>query len=114
MSTPQLPLLKGTLDLLILKTLSWGPQHGFGIAQWLELQSEGAMSLDDGALYHALHRLEARGSVKGNWGVTENARKARYYKLTPQGRASLQREADTWNAYARVVGKILSTAHATA
>ncbi len=108
MTQPQLPLLKGTLDLLILKTLSWGPQHGFGIAQWLERHSEGAMSLDDGALYHALHRLEARGSVKGNWAVTENGRKARYYKLTPAGRAALRRESDTWTSYARMVSNILS------
>jgi transcriptional regulator len=108
MAQPQLPLLKGTLDLLVLKTLSWGPQHGFGIAQWLEQRSEGAMTLDDGALYHALHRLEARGSVKGSWAITENGRRARYYKLTPAGRNSLRQETDTWNSYARMVGNILS------
>jgi PadR family transcriptional regulator, regulatory protein PadR len=103
-----LPLLKGTLDLLILKTLSWGPQHGFGIAQWLDGKARGEMSIDDGALYHALHRLEERRLVTSSWGVTENGRNARYYTLTTAGVARLRAEADTWQRYARVVGRILA------
>ncbi len=88
--------------------MRWGPQHGFGIASWLEIRAAGAVTFDDGALYHALHRLEKRGSIKGTWAVTENGRKARYYCLTPAGRATLRRDADTGQSYARVVNSILS------
>src|SRR5829696_515266 len=77
-----LPLLKGTLDLLVLKTLSWTEMHGFGISSWLERQSGGALTVDDSALYQALHRLEERGHVSARWGMTENNRRARYYRLT--------------------------------
>lgn len=108
MADEPLPLLKGTLDLLVLKTLSWGPQHGFGISQWLEARALDEVELDDSALYHALHRLEARRYVQSTWGVTENGRKARYYRLTDAGRQQLAREADTWQRYSRVVGHILA------
>lgn len=108
MGDEPLPLLKGTLDLLVLKTLSWGPQHGFGISQWLEARASGDMEVDDSALYHALHRLEAKRMVVSTWGVTENGRKARYYRLTEPGRRHLTREADTWHRYMRVVGGILA------
>ena len=109
-----LPLFKGTLDLLILKTLSWGPMHGFGIASWLDQRSGGELGLDDSALYQSLHRLEGRGLVEATWGVTENNRKARYYRLTPQGRAQLRADADTWARYTRVVGGILALSGRTA
>ena len=109
-----LPLLKGTLDLLVLKTLSWGPMHGFAIASWLEERSGGELDVDDSALYQALHRLEGRGLVDAAWGVTENNRKARYYRLTTAGRAHLRAEADTWERYARVVGGVLATTSRTA
>ena len=103
-----LPLLKGTLDLLILKTLSWGPMHGFGIASWLEVRSGRALGVDDSALYQSLHRLEDRGLVEAEWGVTENNRNARYYKLTRAGRQHLKREASIWLRYTQTVGAILS------
>jgi transcriptional regulator len=109
MSNTSLPLLKGTLDLLVLKTLSWGPMHGFAIASWLESRSDGELGVDDSALYQALHRLEGRGYVEATWGVTENNRQARYYRLTAAGRRQLDAEADTWERYARVVGRILAT-----
>ncbi|HTJ21216.1 MAG TPA: PadR family transcriptional regulator [Gemmatimonadaceae bacterium] len=103
-----LPLLKGTLDLLILKTLSWGPMHGFGIASWLEVRSGRALGVDDSALYQSLHRLEARNLVDAEWGVTENNRKARYYRLTRAGRQHLKREASVWLRYTQAVGAILT------
>ena len=103
-----LPLLKGTLDLLVLKTLSWGPMHGYGIASWLEAKSGGALMIDDSALYQALHRLEGRRQVRAEWGVTENNRRARYYTLTVRGRSRLRRESDTWLRYTRSVTSILA------
>jgi PadR family transcriptional regulator PadR len=105
-----LPLLKGTLDLLVLKTLSWGAMHGFGISSWLETQSGGALGVDDSALYQALHRLEGRGYVDAEWGVTENNRRARWYRLTPAGRSHLQAETDTWMRYTHSVTAILALA----
>lgn len=104
----QLPLLKGTLDLLVLKTLSWAPMHGFGIAKRLEEHAEGEVEIDDSALYQALHRLEEKNLVAGTWGVTENGRRARYYKLTSTGRTHLRAETESWNRYARLVGRILA------
>ena len=104
----QLPLLKGTLDLLVLKTLSWSPMHGFGIAKRLEEHAEGEVEIDDSALYQALHRLEEKNLVAGAWGVTENGRRARYYKLTSAGKSHLRAETESWNRYARLVGRILA------
>ncbi|MEJ7812937.1 MAG: PadR family transcriptional regulator [Gemmatimonadaceae bacterium] len=103
-----LPLLKGTLDLLVLKTLSWGAMHGFGIASWLEDRSGGTLGVDDSALYQALHRLEARGLVEAEWGVTGNSRRARYYRLTTVGRQRLRAETATWLRYTQSVTHILS------
>ena len=108
MSADALPLFKGTLDLLVLKTLSWGAMHGFAVASWLEDRSGGELGVDDSALYQALHRLEGRDLVEATWGVTENNRRARYYKLTAKGRARLRAEAETWHRYTRVVGGILA------
>ena len=104
---PALPLLKGTLDLLVLKTLSWGAQHGYGIATFLEQQSAGTLEVEDSALYQALHRLENRGLIEAEWGVTENNRRARYYRLTSAGRARLRKETETWLRYTQSVGAIL-------
>ncbi len=103
-----LPLLKGTLDLLILKTLSWGPMHGYGIAAFLEQRSDGALGVDDSALYQALQRLEARDLVTAEWGVSENNRRARYYRLTTAGRSRLRAAAETWRRYAASVSGILA------
>jgi PadR family transcriptional regulator, regulatory protein PadR len=103
-----LPLFKGTLDLLVLKTLSMEAMHGYGIASWLEAQSGGTLTIDDSALYQALHRLEGRRLVKAEWGVTENNRRARYYALTARGRTQLEREATTWQRYTESVSAILA------
>jgi transcriptional regulator len=108
-----LPLLKGTLDLLILKTLSWGEQHGYGIANLLEQQSGGALGIDDSALYQALHRLEGRRLVSADWGVTENKRRARYYTLTKAGRRHLDDESALWQRYAQSVSAILMLSEPT-
>jgi PadR family transcriptional regulator PadR len=103
-----LPLLKGTLDLLILKTLSWGAMHGYGIATWLEHRSSGTLGVDDSALYQALQRLERRGWVSAEWGTTENNRRARYYTLTTAGRRRLRSESAIWTRYTRSVSAILA------
>ena len=86
-------LLKGTLDVLVLKTLSWGPMHGFEITSWLETRSGGRLGITDAALLQALHRLEERELLTGEWGVTKNERRARYYRLTPAGRAQLRAQS---------------------
>jgi transcriptional regulator len=103
-----MPLVKGTLDVLVLKALTWGPRHGFEITTWLEERSGGSLDIDDSALYQALHRLEERGHVTAEWGTTDNNRRARYYRLTSAGRAHLRAEATRWNRYAATVGAILS------
>ena len=104
----QLPLIKGTVDLLVLKALSWGPMHGFGISLWLEEESRGALGLDDSATYQVLHRLEARGFIDADWRVTENSRRARYYSLTAAGRRHLRAETDAWLRYSRSVTAIVT------
>ncbi|MEX2282047.1 MAG: PadR family transcriptional regulator [Gemmatimonadota bacterium] len=111
---PDLPLLKGTLDLLVLKTLSWGALHGYAIASWLEQQSEGTLGVDDSALYQALHRLEDRDLVSAEWGVTETGRRARFYQLTAAGRRKLKAEAATWLRYTQSVTAILALTSRTA
>jgi len=107
-SSDSLPLLKGTLDLLVLKAISLRPMHGYGITSWLEARSGGALDVDDSALYQALHRLEGRRLVEATWGVTENNRRARYYELTERGRQHFQREVETWERYAASVARILA------
>lgn len=102
-----LALVKGTLDVLVLKALSWGPMHGFEITAWLEERSDGSLDVDDSALYQALYRMEQRGLVEAEWGVTPNNRKARYYKVTAAGRAHLKAETARWVRYARTVSGIL-------
>lgn len=104
----RLTVIKGTLDVLVLKALGWGPMHGFEVAAWLEAQSSGALALDDSGLYQALYRLEGRGLVAAEWGVTDNNRRARYYQLTSTGRAHLTRETATWVRYAATVTAILT------
>jgi PadR family transcriptional regulator PadR len=103
-----LALVKGTLDVLVLKALSWGPMHGFEITAWLEDRSGGALDVDDSALYQALYRMEQRGLVEAEWGVTENNRQARYYRVTPAGRARLREETAKWLRYAETVTGVLS------
>jgi len=108
MQDETLPLLKGTLDLLILKALTTGRMHGYGITAWLEERSSGSLVAEDSAVYQALHRLEERGLVEAEWDTTENNRRARYYALTSKGDETLRAEADTWRRYAESVEDILA------
>ncbi len=103
-----LPLVKGTLDALVLKALAWGPMHGFEVTTWLERRSGGAVGVQDSALYQALHRLEARGLAAAEWGVTANNQRARYYRLTEAGTAHLAAETARWVRYAEAVTGILT------
>jgi PadR family transcriptional regulator PadR len=103
----RIELLQGTLDLLILKTLVFGEQHGQGIARAIQQSSEDVLLVDHGSLYPALQRLEAKGWIVAEWGVSENNRKARFYKLTPSGREQLVREADQWRRLVQAMGRVL-------
>jgi PadR family transcriptional regulator PadR len=107
------PILKGTLDVLVLKALHWGAMHGFEITDWLEQRSGGVLDVEDGALYHAIHRLEIRGLIEAEWGLTENNRRARYYKLTRAGRHHLRDETASWLRYAGAVTGVLSASRRT-
>ena len=102
-----LDLLQGTLDVLVLKTLSWGPRHGFAVARWIRTTSAERLLVEEGALYTALHRLEQRGWVESEWGLSENNRKAKYYQLTAAGRRQLRAQAESWTHYADAVFTIL-------
>jgi len=106
----RLPVLKGTLDLLVLRALSWTPMHGFEIVSWLERAASSSLELEDSALYQAVYRLEERGLLQADWGVTENNRRARYYKITAAGRAHLRAETKNWVTYADTVTNILTVA----
>jgi transcriptional regulator len=106
--TQPLALVKGTLDLLILRALAWQPMHGFEISNWLEERSSGALEVDDSALYQGLYRLEGRQLIAAEWGITENGRRARYYKVTQRGRAHLKQETATWVRYTETVTDILT------
>ena len=109
-----LTVVKGTLDVLVLKALSWAPMHGFEITAWLEARSGGRLEVDDSALYQALYRMEQRGLVHAEWGVTENNRRARYYRATAAGRAHLHAETARWLEYAETVTDILTVAPGSA
>ena len=102
-------LLYGTLDLLILKTLSWGPAHGYSVARWIQQLTEDVLSVGEGSLYPALHRLEERGWVASEWQRSENNRKAKFYKLTSAGRAQLRAESASWARVVRAIGRVLQT-----
>jgi PadR family transcriptional regulator PadR len=105
-----LPVIKGMLDILVLRALSWTPMHGFEIIAWLEDRSSGSLEVEDSALYQALYRMEQRGLVEADWGVTENNRKARYYRMSTAGRAHLRAETQRWLRYAETVTDILTVA----
>ncbi|HJQ19494.1 MAG TPA: PadR family transcriptional regulator [Gemmatimonadaceae bacterium] len=100
-------VLQGTLDMLVLKAVSFAPMHGYNILAWLRHRTDGELLLEDAALYPALHRLEARGLIDAEWGVSESNRRARYYRLTPAGRRSLRAERESWSRYVAVVAKIM-------
>jgi transcriptional regulator len=103
-----LAVLRGTLELLVLRALAWQPMHGYEITAWLDGRAAGSLELLDSALYQALYRLEGRRLIAAQWGVTENRRRARYYQLTPAGRAHLKAETAKWFRYADTVSAILA------
>ena len=103
-------LLQGTLDLLILKALSLGPMHGYGVGQRIMQMAEELLKIEEGSLYPALYRLEEKEWIKSEWGISENNRRARFYKLTPAGRKQLNIEEENWQRFALAMGKVLRTA----
>jgi transcriptional regulator len=114
MASDDLELLKGTLDVLILKALTWGPQHGYGITGWISQATDRALLVEEGALYHALHRMERKGWIAGEWGVSAANRRAKYYRLTPAGRRQLASKVATWTRYAEAIFAALRTTKAPA
>jgi transcriptional regulator len=107
MSSTALPLLQGTLDLIVLRGVVAGPVHGYGVATYVRERTGGALAIEDGALYQALHRLERQGLVEAEWGPSENNRRARYYSLTAPGRARLAQETTQWRRYTRALDALL-------
>jgi transcriptional regulator len=108
----RLELLQGTLDMLILRTLQWGPEHGHGIGQAIRRQSDDLLKIETGSLYPALHRLVKRGWLKAEWGVSEANQRARYYTLTAEGKAQLSRQRDRWSLFVDAIGRIMNPANA--
>src|SRR5258708_38707105 len=108
MDPAKLEFFRGTLDVLILKALVWGPLHGYSITSCIRRQSDDALLVEEGTLYPALWRLENKGLLESEWGLSENNRKAKFYRLTRRGRSQLQHETRTWEAYAAAVSKVLN------
>lgn len=101
-------LVRGTLDLLILKSLTWEPRHGYGISEWIESVTDGSLLMEEGTLYPALHRLRGKGWVESEWGLSENNRRAKYYRMTPDGVRHLRAEADSWSRYTSAIERALA------
>ena len=108
MQTPRVDLLQGTLDVLILKALSWGPQHGHAVARLIRQSTDGAFDILDGSLYASLHRMEERGWVDAEWALSDKGKRAKFYKLSTPGRTQLRAETATWRQYAAAVSKLLN------
>ena len=103
----KLDLLQGTLDLLILRTLQWGPQHGHGIGQAIRSRSDDMLQVEHGSLYPALHRLQREGWIESEWGITENNQRAKFYRLTTAGKKQLAAEETRWKLFVKTVGRVL-------
>ena len=114
MADPSIDFLRGTLDLMILKTLSWAPTHGYGIARWIEACTDDVLTVEEGSLYPALHKLEDRGLIVAEWGITEHNRRAKFYRLTTAGKKQLAASHDYWARFADAVAKVLVTRPRTA
>jgi PadR family transcriptional regulator, regulatory protein PadR len=104
----ELPFKRGAIELLILKTVSWRPMHGYAIAQWIQDTTDDALRVEEGSLYPALHRLENKGLIESRWGTSENNRQAKFYTLTPDGRRTLRVESDSWVQYAAAITKVIT------
>ena len=107
MADTEIDLLRSSLDLLILKALSWGPRHGYAVAEWIEYATDDALSVEEGTLYPALHRLERKGWVESDWGISDKQRRAKFYRLTAAGRAQFRAEAPTWHRHAEAIAAAL-------
>ena len=105
-------LLQGTLELLILKTLSWGPMHGYGVASWIEEATGDVLRVEEGSLYPALYRMTRKGWIAGEWGTSENNRKAKYYRLTSEGRRQYRDQTSGWQRFAAAVSLAIGTTRA--
>jgi transcriptional regulator len=105
-----LDLVQGTLDVLVLKTLSADPMHGYAVARWIRSVSDEELLVEEGALYPALHRLERRGWIEAEWGLSENNRRAKFYRLTPKGHRALESQTSSWGRYVEAVSKVLASA----
>jgi transcriptional regulator len=101
-------LLQGTLELLVLKTLSWGPMHGYGIAEWIESATDDVLRIEEGSLYPALYRMSRKGWIRGEWGITENNRRAKYYTLTKEGHRQLHEQVTGWQRLSKAVSRAVS------
>lgn len=108
MMTRELDLLQGTLDVLVLRALSWGTMHGYAVARFIRDGSGGTFQVLDGALYTALHRMEERGWVTSEWGASDKKKRAKFYRLTTAGRRALRAETETWNDYAAAVARVMA------
>ena len=102
-------MLHGTLDVLLLKTLSWGPMHGYGINRWLQQLTDDVLAIEDGSIYPALHRMESKGWIDSEWGLSDNNRRAKFYYLTSAGRKQLRAESAAWSTFSWAVAKVLAT-----
>jgi transcriptional regulator len=108
MAASDLDLVRGTLDLMVLKALSWGPMHGLAALRWIEQVTDERLQIEEGALYPALHRMEQRGWLDAEWGYTDRNRKAKFYRLTPSGRKHLAAELSRWSRYTEAVGLVIA------
>jgi transcriptional regulator len=109
---PELELIRGTLDLMILKTLSWGPMHGLAVLRWIEHTTQAQLQIEEGALYPALHRMEQKGWLQAEWGYTDAGRKAKFYRLSADGGRQLTAELSRWQRYTRVVDLVITAPRA--
>src|SRR3954466_6636401 len=108
MARAPVDLLQGTLDLIVLKSLSWGAMHGFGLARWIQRTTEDVLQVEEGSLYPSLYRMENRGWIRAEWALTENGRRAKYYKLTAAGRKQLRAELESWARMSDAMTRIVS------
>src|SRR6185503_11456783 len=108
MKTDEMDVLHGTLELLVLKALSWNAMHGYNILDWFRHATESELRIEDAALYPALHRMEARGLIESEWGVSDNNRRAKFYQLTAAGRRALRSQAASWERYVSIVARVLA------
>ena len=108
MARPDADMLHGTLDVVLLKTLTWGPMHGYGIIRWLQQLTDDVLDIEDGSLYPALHRMESKGWIDSEWGLSDNNRRAKYYRLTDRGRKQLESETEDWKRRSAAIARLLA------